>query len=96
MGLIKNLREMEAKRCPILGVQHAEGIIAGEAADALEAMGWQPIETAPKDGTIVDLLHKDGFRLIDQWWDDEDQSWAAALFRGDDITHWMPLPEPPA
>ncbi len=29
---------------------------------------WQPIETVPKDGTIVDLLHKSGGRMTDLWW----------------------------
>lgn len=71
---------------------------------------WQPIDTAPKDGTKVDLwLHiyasprsfgmEDDFRVTDAWW--QDGKWVhryrdkdAEIF-SDYITHWMPLPEPP-
>lgn len=56
-------------------------------------MEWQPIESAPRDGTLVDLWHKDGFRLTDTWWDDEDEIWVC-LFPDGDFTHWMEV-EPP-
>lgn len=62
---------------------------------------WQPIETAPKDRSIL-VTGPDGAR-IDQviWgaWDlDNTHNWCDA--DGDRhpnaaITHWMPLPEPP-
>lgn len=26
--------------------------------------GWQPISQAPRDGTVVDLWHKDGYRFV--------------------------------
>lgn len=35
--------------------------------------GWQPMETAPKDGTEIDIwvvLGSDGFRLTDISWDE--------------------------
>lgn len=76
--------------------------------DAL--IGWQPIETAPKDGTPVDLwgvnhLHyaKRGERLtnvkfgtVTDWLGNEREDWETG--RGEDFepTHWMSLPEPPA
>jgi hypothetical protein len=55
-------------------------------------MSWNSIETAPRDGTPVDLWHKGGFRMIDCWWTDDD-CWSCAL-NDDDFTHWM-LPTSP-
>ena len=60
-------------------------------------MEWQPIETAPKDGSIV-LIYRDGY-VIDQaccWYSKEFEYWTPVggyIFMG--ATHWMPLPEPP-
>lgn len=66
-----------------------------------EAQGWQPIETAPKDGTPIRLKWQGTTvtaigrwttpeRAMDEWRD----------IQGNDIltmpTHWMPLPNPPA
>ena len=54
---------------------------------------WQPIETAPKDGTRV-LVVEDGEYHV-AWWR---QGWTRA---GDDYdiamepTHWQPLPPYP-
>lgn len=57
---------------------------------------WQPIETAPKDGTIVDLLTKDGVRVTDEWWKEDDgEGFWSCLLPDDEFTHWMPLPAPP-
>lgn len=71
-------------------------------------MEWQPIETAPKDGTSVllgcdyDRLGKarvtlawwDGKWLESQYWNECEEEWedCTVQFRP---THWMPLPEPP-
>lgn len=72
-------------------------------------MEWQPIETAPKDGTFIDVwcsgLHNPaGARETDAYWDGT--QWMCKMFeRGgpftvgfyvtDKPTHWMPLPPPP-
>ncbi|MCD1645218.1 hypothetical protein [Aurantimonas coralicida] len=45
---------------------------------------WQDIESAPKDGTIIDLWHPAYGRMTDCWWDDGE--WAA--FVSDGFTHW--------
>lgn len=75
-------------------------------------MEWQPIETAPKDGTKIIGLMKDGLvgtitsqryhtwkkdedgtpLFVRYWtWDKQDQLMPVHF----DVTHWMPLPEPP-
>lgn len=63
-------------------------------------MNWQPIETAPKDGTAVLFyrgLSKQGcdwcmwvahYSVEDQFWCDGEGRWTMG-------THWMPLPLPP-
>ncbi len=70
-------------------------------------MQWQPIETAPRDGTRI--LATDGVEVSTTHWED---CWAChaeiAHGPGDDggwtiydhheewnPTHWMPLPPPP-
>jgi hypothetical protein len=55
-------------------------------------MTWQPIETAPKDQRDV-LVLSGGFIMIAYF--DNDTWWAMNGFGLDDVTHWMPLPEPP-
>ena len=62
-------------------------------------MKWQPIETAPKDGTKVDLWAS-GERLTDfyfdgaEWVNDAVSMYHMGLYPWD-ITHWQPLPDPP-
>jgi hypothetical protein len=58
-------------------------------------MDWQPIETAPRDGTEI-LVWGGGHDVASVWWQDGDED---VWFNGDVIvhpTHWMPLPKPPA
>jgi len=75
-------------------------------ADLLEARAarpspWQPIETAPKDGTCVLLLCPHGQYV--SWWDTEPIEWWMVSdnkfeprpIRGAAPTHWQPLPAPP-
>ncbi len=64
----------------------------------MDGMKWQPIETAPQDGTHVLGWAEGSFAVVnfahDTWWLSEvgsfaeDGSWYP--------THWMPLPDPPA
>lgn len=65
-----------------------------------EAKAWQPVETAPKDGTFIWLL-SDSFAIRIGYW--KGGRWvdlAKAEARGAcdlsfEPSHWMPLPEPP-
>jgi len=68
--------------------------------------GWQPIGTAPKDGTRILVWVRDGSRggwyEVACWWEvpPSDGAWVSPV---DDwventlahITHWMPLSPPP-
>ena len=68
---------------------------------------WQPIETAPKDGTRI-LLYRgrdvvcgkfcdDRFaqRPKGYWEHDQERIWGTRDARANAPSHWMPLPEPP-
>jgi len=59
-------------------------------------MKWQPIETAPKDGTHV-LLRSRKNHLADGCWitaNSQCGGWAWAYLL-QEPTHWMQMPEPP-
>lgn len=70
---------------------------------------WQPIETAPKDGTPVDVwvvgYSDEPMRITNasfgngHWWfyDDHDahQIDGNAGCLPSEVTHWLPIPEPP-
>lgn len=65
-----------------------------------EPQGWQPIETAPKDGTRVLAYWPDCSCQVESWfgpwlgemvWQSEFE-WGS---RRNNPTHWMPLLEPP-
>lgn len=89
--------------------------IAEAEAHMMRAIGsvtWQPIETAPRDGTVILLCHS--FSVLcgyassvrpqkiiaigyyDSWWVTGVPGGHSS--GGDDkqFTHWMPRPEPPA
>ena len=72
---------------------------------------WQPIETAPKDGTEVLVFCRHGVKIA--YWNAEPTVWDGSndpcwtVFEPEDYfygfhlvgpsapTHWMPLPSPP-
>jgi hypothetical protein len=96
--LVERLRELE------LRITAGANEACGQAADRIEALtaqlararqeGWQSIETAPKDGTVILFATP------------EPGDWRYHMSRADDrwngaiwlekATHWMPLPAPPA
>ena len=57
---------------------------------------WQPIETAPRDGTTI-LVYEPGFFQTAAWeanefkagWTNASGGWIG------DVTYWMPIPEAP-
>lgn len=58
---------------------------------------WQPIETAPKDGTYIlgygEHDHRGHYIDAIHWWHDRwTIEWMSGFQRP---THWMPLPAPP-
>lgn len=57
-------------------------------------MEWQPIETAPKDGTPV--LVATAFWVRDAYWSHAFEGWYSNHSAVPPPTHWMPLPPPPA
>ena len=59
---------------------------------------WQPIKTAPKDGTEVLLSSSDG--ILVAFWSEVGGYWATPRRKGEAEwvpapSHWMSLPEPP-
>jgi hypothetical protein len=63
-----------------------------------EALTWQPIETAPKDGTWVIVLMRNGQVWKASWGRDRQNElhWCTHVLSPADrvVTHWMPLPAP--
>ena len=67
---------------------------------------WQPIEAAPRDGTVI--LAWRFYPVAIRWIGGEGWQWHAVHLGGEmpllsnaytvndaHLTHWMPLPEPP-
>ena len=100
------------------GEPRVDGIrrVLTEQRDQLAALlreageGWRPIESAPRDGTKVDLwginhLHyaKRGERIANiawgpvmDWMGHERDDWRHGQGESFQPTHWRPLPAPPA
>tara|TARA_R110000764_G_scaffold116029_1_gene202950 strand:- start:17863 stop:18231 length:369 start_codon:yes stop_codon:yes gene_type:complete len=84
--------------------------IAIKALKMAKSDGWQPIETAPKDGTKVILRFKtdegkievldgwfrqDGTEYKNKWERISSSADSYSYFSFGKITHWMPLPDTP-
>ena len=59
-----------------------------------KATGWQPIETAPKDGKRFIAYSPGSGLLFSMHWDGDCFLTDHELWNGH-FTHWMPLPSPP-
>ena len=101
-------REQAGQMVFVTGMEAAREYIVEhiqEAALAVPAASpWQPIESAPKDGTRVWLWN--GFRRSIGWhahYEDRSMGWHRQSLIGEPLgrrdidpeTHWMPLPVPP-
>lgn len=67
--------------------------VLGAIAEEKEAQGWQPIETAPKDGTWILTWCNTYPRQVVQRWDDHYKEFSDRERWQYDATHWMPLHE---
>lgn len=68
----------------------------GQLREAAAASGWQPIHTAPRDGSSI-LVCREGEKPWFAHWDSQYQWWVK-LRKEDPMglaTHWMPIPEIP-
>lgn len=64
----------------------------------MEKTEWRPIETAPRDGTRVLLLHvRVECEVMLGYWDEQNDGWEtdSEWWPDADFSHWMPLPNPP-
>lgn len=77
--------------------------MTAEQLARMEPVGWRPIETAPKDGTIIDLWVRPyigiAYRACDYWWLESAGVWRTHVRRDIPlrckVTHWRPVPTPP-
>jgi len=64
---------------------------------------WQPVETAPRDHKAFFLIHLKSGEMCVALYERHEELWIRTPVLGDyvfahpkvDVTHWMPLPEPP-
>lgn len=87
----------------LLGRAQTALIDALEWAPGVAQQPWQSIETAPKDGTKIDLWHPTKGRCVNAFWQRltsilyepscwSNQSWGRIV----GATHWMPVPADPS
>jgi hypothetical protein len=69
-------------------------------------VNWQPIDTAPKDGRVIVVRHNRGtwnypkdqknICCVCVFWNGHTwHQFGPDSFPDSQLTHWMPLPEPP-
>ena len=98
--------ENERQRFDILAMNQSLDLLREEnerLRNDAELIEWQPIETAPKDGTDILVMTGETMHVV-RWinihgdfdyWAVDDNKHGPFTLRGKAPTHWMPLPEPP-
>lgn len=101
------IAEQQHEHCPALEERRARDRAKRQLTNAIAAAlsqavaQWQPIETAPKDGTwVLGWAQSDSAPYRISWGRNHrgEMSWCTQSFSfvGGYITHWMPLPALPA
>jgi hypothetical protein len=99
LGLINSIIAVKNSRIAELEAEHTEEVSVKlklrEIIAELEARTtWQPIETAPKDGTEILVLEREKKDISYVAYYSKFEGWTVP-YDEVDPTHWMPLPEPP-
>ena len=99
-------QENERQRFDILAMNQSLDLLREEnerLRNDAELSEWQPIETAPKDGTDILVMTGETMHVV-RWinihgdfdyWAVDDNKHGPFTLRGKAPTHWMSLPEPP-
>ena len=93
---ISALRDIVARAPGVLTFFDAESFIKHELAPALEAARWTPVTDRLPDDDLTVMVALTGDEPV--WFGFHDEhGWhsADASPLGDQVTHWMPMPEGP-
>ena len=70
---------------------HDQIVARLDARIAQLAKGWQPIDTAPRDGSMIVMRHKSDTPFVGYWYRTE-SVWTDPNCGVRQPTHWTPLP----
>ena len=99
-------QENDSQRFDILAMNQSLDLLREENERLKADAGlseWQPIETAPKDGTDILVMTGETMHVV-RWinihgdfdyWAVDDNKHGPFTLRGKAPTHWIQLPEPP-
>lgn len=74
--------------------------VADAIREVADEMDWRPIETAPKDGTVILVSEGHHVHCVEwndefDWWSVDDNKLGPFRLRGAAPTCWMPAPPAP-
>ena len=70
--------------------------VAKAALELSDAAAWRPIDTAPRDGTLILVAVKHIECDVVSFWGAGWRETTNGLMLRDKPTHWQPLPAPPS